>query len=308
MGGEEFLRTSSQEAHLSWGAGSVLRRTQDVDARCERNMKRDDVAIAICFQDAGSEVNWRLDGKQTLAKTYASAIESRDMFIAPPGCEIAVRCRGKGEGLWLFLEPEFVNSDRRIKSLVEKAAVFDHSWTKDRMCWMVASELRKECQNGFPRGPMFFESAATVFVAQLAYFLHDADLTPEPTRSLSDAKLRLVTGYIEANLHRNITLSELSALVDLTPRYFCGAFKEATGRPPHQYQIEQRVEQAKKLLAEAGSSLIEIALTVGFSSQSHLNEYFRRIVGMTPARYRNEELQVRSGASARSRRPNSTAS
>ncbi|WP_180982471.1 helix-turn-helix domain-containing protein [Methylocella silvestris] len=263
-------------------------------------MKRDDVAIGICFQDAGSEVHWSLDGKQSMAKTYASAMDSRDMFIAPPGCEIAVRCRGKGEGLWLFLGADFVNSDRRIRSLVEKAAVFDRSWTKDRMCWMIASELRKECQNGFPRGPMFFESAATVFLAQLAYFLGDGDLAPEPTRSLCDAKLRLVTAYIEANLHRNVTLSELSALVDLTPRYFCGAFKEATGRPPHQYQIERRVEQAKKLLAKPGSSLIEIALTVGFSSQSHLNEYFRRMVGMTPARYRNDELQAQSGGSSRS--------
>jgi AraC family transcriptional regulator len=35
-------------------------------------------------------------------------------------------------------------------------------------------------------------------------------------------------------------------------------------------------------------SLIDIALAVGFSSQSHLNDYFRRIVGVTPARYRAE--------------------
>lgn len=57
-------------------------------------------------------------------------------------------------------------------------------------------------------------------------------------RPLGDAILREIVDYIHSNLHRNVTLSELSALVHLTPRYFCGVFKQATGRPPHQYLIE----------------------------------------------------------------------
>jgi AraC family transcriptional regulator len=109
--------------------------------------------------------------------------------------------------------------------------------------------------------------------------------------ALSRRKLQLVLEYIDSNLDRNITLSELAGLVDLTPRYFCAAFKQTVGRPPHQFQLEQRVERAKSLLHQPLVSLIEVALTVGFSSQSHLNDYFRRMVGVTPARYRAEVLQ-----------------
>jgi AraC family transcriptional regulator len=66
------------------------------------------------------------------------------------------------------------------------------------------------------------------------------------------------------------------------------------GRPPHQFQIERRIERAKILLDESSIPLIDVALTVGFNSQSHLNEYFRRMVGVTPARYRTEMQQNRA--------------
>jgi AraC family transcriptional regulator len=101
-------------------------------------------------------------------------------------------------------------------------------------------------------------------------------------------KLKEVIGYIDSNLHRNVTLSELSGLVQLTPGYFCGAFKQAMGRPPHQYLIGQRVERAMTLLEDPTLSLSDVALLVGFNSQSHLNDHFRRILGITPARYRIE--------------------
>ena len=212
---------------------------------------------------------------------------SHDLVVLPPGCEFHARCQGSGQGLWLFLNPQSITSDNRVQSFIGRMTV-DYSWTKDRLAWMVASEIRKECKNGFPRGPMFLESASTIFVTQLAYVLDEAVPHFEPIRALSAAKLRSVIDYIGSNLDRNITLSELSALVQLTPRYFCGAFKQAIGRPPHQYLIEQRVERARMLLRDPNLSLTDVALIVGFNSQSHLNDHFRRIVGITPARYRSE--------------------
>jgi AraC family transcriptional regulator len=294
--GDHLSHATDMEEQFFWTSGSVLMKTQSADGRCQRDFLRNDLAIGICFQDPGSEVTWRLEGKPALAKTWASTSGSRDMIILPAGCELQCRCRGSGEGLWLFIDPQSITDDIRVKSFTEKATV-DCSWTKDRLSWAIASELRKECRNGFPRGPMFLETAATVFLTQLAYVLDNVEPRFEPIRALSDIKLRTVIEYIESNLHRNITLSELASLVELTPRYFCGAFKEATGRPPHQFQIEQRVERAKTLLRDSCLALIEIALTVGFNSQSHLNGYFRRMTGVTPARYRAEVQDVKAKAS-----------
>ena len=275
------------EQQLSWKTGSALMKIQAADSSCRRDFMRSDLAIGILFQNPGSEVTWRLDGQRVLAKTWPQNAMSHDLVVVPPGCEFHSRCRGSGEGLWLFLDPGSLGDDDRMRSFATRPAV-NSSWVRDRLAWLVVSELRKECRNAFPRGAMFLESAAMTFVTQLAYVIDGAVAPFDHGRALSAGKLKEVVGYIDGNLQRNVTLSELSALVHLTPRYFCGAFKQAMGRPPHQYLIEQRVERAQVLLKDRGLSLSDVALTVGFNSQSHLNSHFRRIVGITPARWRAE--------------------
>jgi AraC family transcriptional regulator len=49
--------------------------------------------------------------------------------------------------------------------------------------------------------------------------------------------------------------------------------------------MQLRVERAKRML-RGGTSIIEIALTCGFTHQEHMTRIFRRAVGVTPAAYR----------------------
>jgi AraC family transcriptional regulator len=83
------------------------------------------------------------------------------------------------------------------------------------------------------------------------------------------------------------TLTQLAAVVGLNPYHFARQFKAATGLPPHQYVIARRVERAMQLLqAGTGLSLAEVALHAGFSDQSQLSHHFKRLVGVTPGRFR----------------------
>lgn len=275
------------ELEHGWAGGSVLLRVQGAQGQCQRDILRSDLAIGVCFETPGSEVNWLLEGKRALSKKWSATTRSHDMIVLPPGCEFQARCRGAGEGLWLFLDPQSIDEDPRVKTFAGRATV-DWAWTKDRLSWAIATELRKECHNGFPRGPMFLETASVTFLSQIAYVATKSEARGEAIRALRGASLRAVLDYIDSHLARNITLSELSGLVDLTPRYFCSAFKEAIGSPPHQYQIERRIERAKFLLIDGGLPLADIACCVGFNSQSHLNHHFCRITGNTPARFRDE--------------------
>jgi AraC family transcriptional regulator len=273
------------DTQFAWASGSVHMRRTAAQGRCERRLVRGELAIGICFQNAGSAAQWWLDGKPVLDRIWTSSRGSHDLIVLPPGREFLGRCRGSGQGLWIFIDPQSIGDNSRVKSFAEKARV-DCSWAKDHLSRAIVTELTNECENGFPRGPMFLETASTALVAQLAYVLDGRPPRVEPFCALSAPKLRLVMEYMESNLDRNVTLTELAALVDLTPRYFCTVFKQAIGQPPHQFQIEQRVERAKSLLRQPPISVTDVALMVGFSSQSHLNAYFRRIVGVTPARYR----------------------
>ncbi|MEP0914499.1 helix-turn-helix transcriptional regulator [Leptolyngbya sp. GB1-A1] len=58
------------------------------------------------------------------------------------------------------------------------------------------------------------------------------------------------------------------------------------GIPPHQYVIQQRVEKAKLMLKKMDIAIADIALQVGFSSQSHLTQHFKRSTRMTPKQIR----------------------
>ena len=59
------------------------------------------------------------------------------------------------------------------------------------------------------------------------------------------------------------------------------------GRPPHAYLASVRIRQVQRLF-EAGKPLAEVATEVGFSSQSHLSQHFKQIIGVTPGQYAQE--------------------
>jgi AraC family transcriptional regulator len=105
-------------------------------------------------------------------------------------------------------------------------------------------------------------------------------------KGLTRTQLQQVLDYIQTHLDRDLSLTELAETLNLSPTYFATAFKQAIEVSPHQYVIQQRVERAKLMLSKTDLAISDIALQVGFSSQSHLNQQFKRLTGMTPKQVR----------------------
>ena len=105
------------------------------------------------------------------------------------------------------------------------------------------------------------------------------------TGKLPQYKLHQIVDYINAYLDRDLSLKELSSLVQMSPHYFSKLFKQTTGTTPHQYVIRCRVDRAKDLLKQSKLSIAEISKEVGFVDQSHLHRHFKRLVGITPKSY-----------------------
>ena len=108
----------------------------------------------------------------------------------------------------------------------------------------------------------------------------------EAPDGLSRARVRRLVDYIEQHLGEDLSLEALAAEVGLSPLYLVRAFRSAVGQSPHQYVVARRVEQARRLLTVTTLPIAEISLATGFSSQSHLTSWFRRLVGVSPAVYR----------------------
>jgi AraC family transcriptional regulator len=97
---------------------------------------------------------------------------------------------------------------------------------------------------------------------------------------------RMATNFIEEHLAESVSLTALASLVNLSTFYFCRAFKQSFGVPPHRYHTLRRIERAKILLANPDQSITETALALGFSETSSFSAAFRHATGTTPTDYR----------------------
>lgn len=107
-------------------------------------------------------------------------------------------------------------------------------------------------------------------------------------KGLSSWKLKQAIAYINDNLNQDLTLAEIAAVVDMSMYHFSRLFKQSTGLAPHQYVMNCRIERAKKLLAQTNQPIDQICEQVGFQSQSHFTNVFRKLVAITPRAYREQ--------------------
>jgi len=145
-----------------------------------------------------------------------------------------------------------------------------------------------ELETGAAGGRLLAESLGNVLAVHLIrHFVPTERAAMRPRGGLPKPKLRAALEYIEAHLDSELTLDDLAAVAHLSPFHFARLFKSSTGLPPHQYVIARRVERAKQLMRGGDDlSLAQVAARAGFSDQGHFTRHFKRLVGVTPKRFR----------------------
>jgi AraC-like DNA-binding protein len=198
----------------------------------------------------------------------------------------------------------FALDDERLSSGVPLSTVFDH----DRSIFLCNRELDVAAR--FTRvgtdarwhvlitpplcGSRGWRSATDVaiHVRPRISMLRNAPIAeslPPNRGGLSPARTHRICQYINSNLDQNISLEALAEMAGLSTHHFARAFKQTVGLPPHGYVLQRRIEHAQKMLRNTDLPMSEIALSAGFSDQSHLARHFRRITGMSPSVVRWEQ-------------------
>ena len=135
-------------------------------------------------------------------------------------------------------------------------------------------------------------------------FAGHAMLTPNPPPmaspplrgGLAPWQERRAKELMSTHLGREISLAFVAGECKLSVSHFARSFKQCTGKPPHRWLLENRVEKAKELLIDAELPLAEIALECGFSDQSHFTRVFSRIAGTSPGTWQRLRLSRRVAA------------
>jgi AraC family transcriptional regulator len=98
--------------------------------------------------------------------------------------------------------------------------------------------------------------------------------------------LRIAREYLESNFLRPLSLAEIAGAASVHRVHLSREFRRYFSTTVGEFLRRKRIEHACHLVSSTNMALAEIAMTCGFSDQSHFSATFRRQVGLTPARYR----------------------
>ncbi len=98
--------------------------------------------------------------------------------------------------------------------------------------------------------------------------------------------------YIATHYTENITLSDVARLSGISECRLAHLLKETTGKTFLQHIMRLRIKKAQELLERTSISPLEIAIELGFCDQSYFIKHFKRLVGITPSRYRKNHITI----------------
>jgi AraC-like DNA-binding protein/ligand-binding sensor protein len=101
--------------------------------------------------------------------------------------------------------------------------------------------------------------------------------------------------HLRAHYMEKLTLEDMARMVYLSPSYFSRVFKDEQGVTFREYLTSYRIEKSKALLLDKSIRIADVSAMVGFEDQSYYTKVFKRLVGMSPNKYREANGRLKQG-------------
>ena len=103
--------------------------------------------------------------------------------------------------------------------------------------------------------------------------------------------------YIDKNYRHNITLDFIADLCQISNSYLSRLFKKVVGSNYVAYVNLVRISHAKRILSATNKSISDIALELGYEESGYFIKVFKKIEGVTPNQYRNQNISITNSSS-----------
>jgi AraC family transcriptional regulator len=223
--------------------------------------------------------------------TVHDGVAMPGMFhVAEPGAKVGCLFRGPYEILHLHVPNALIEEYDRTVPNGSAPQFAKTGLRKDQMIERLARALLAGEQIGGTLGGHYTECLSAAIVMRLLTSAERAAPSKRPgVAELARWRLRRAIEFVETNLANSISSSEIAGAAGLTRMHFAAQFKAATGLRPHEYLLRRRVERAQEMLVQTDMSVVDVALSVGFQSQSHFTVVFNRFVGRPPHAWRQSQ-------------------
>ena len=230
---------------------------------------------------AGTAAEKALIGPRRICLTPGDAIAQWQHHGHPEILQVYLR-----QSIYESAIADMYGCDLHAAEMVPRFAMTDP--LLEQLAIAIANSLRE----GTAEDGLYIGTLAQMIAAHLARHHSTRSKPPRlPAPRIPGWRMRRLVEYIEENLGGDLSLERMAVEVNLSPLYLARAFKAAVGQSPHRYVLERRLERAKELLRATDTPIVEVALSAGFSSQSHLSNWFLRQVGVSPAIYRRQGVK-----------------
>jgi len=97
-----------------------------------------------------------------------------------------------------------------------------------------------------------------------------------------------VANYIHSHLSETVTAEAIAKNLFLSRPYLSAKFKEETGISLTDFILQEKTDEARRLLSYSDKTIMSIGDYLGFSSQSHFSKVFKKYSGYSPKEYREK--------------------
>jgi AraC family transcriptional regulator len=243
--------------------------------------------VVLCVLKGAAQLEWRRGNRFSRL-----GVKPGDVLVAPPSDCNRLRSDSAIEVLCCPIDSEILReiAARDWPPGGPAFEIVEGVNRSDEALWALGRRLADRLLAPIPGSRAYAQAIQTQVAIHLLWNYSTLPRAGGSDEALADHRLRQVVEYIQQNLGEDVSLDTLAGVAGLSPNYFLGAFRQATGRTPHRYVTELRIARACELLHDPRRPISEVSLAVGFSSQSHMTEVFRRTMNTTPAAYRREIL------------------
>jgi AraC family transcriptional regulator len=157
----------------------------------------------------------------------------------------------------------------------------------DPVILSMGTVLRGELLQGRIRDPLLVEAVGVVLIGHLVRRWSSQPSLRQVKGQLSPSQIRNTLEAIDSSMSSGIRVRDLANQVGVGTHQFTRLFRETMGCSPYRFVTLRRIERARLLLEKTSLPLADIALELGFVSQSHFTSAFHREMRTTPASYRS---------------------
>ena len=210
-----------------------------------------------------------------------------ELLFVPSGSEIAANASQQHDVSIIRIKKRWLSHFTRRAFKSDDISMIRYCPITDPLSVALASwvcKLSEQNSGGFQA--ILEKELVMALTASIVSDMAETHTEQAPCATVQDFRERRVLEYIDLNLGRQITLSDIASHAAMSPFHFARRFAKRFGMSPMRYVTSRRVNAAQDMLLNSNRSLTVIAMDCGFSSPSHFTRAFKQSTGLTPSQYR----------------------